>query len=815
MIRNYLKIAFRALLRSKVHSAINIIGLSLGIGCCILITLFVKDEWTFDQFHSKADRIYRAYGREDYGENQVFFYTQTPFPMGPALKDNLPEVEAYVRINKVGVQVRIGADIYNETVNIVDQDFFRMFDFGLAKGSADGVFDRAENIVISELIAAKYFGNTDPVGKVISVQLRDTFEEFTVAAVTENVPTNSSIRFNMAISALNYPKLYDVQRLTQSWFNISPETYVMLREGVDKETVEAKFPTLFKTLLGEERFNESKYAPGLQSLTSIHLDTDYPAGDAPVSDPKYSLILAAIALLILFVACINFVTLSIGRSLKRAKEVGIRKVVGAARKQLITQFIGEAVLIATISMIVGVAISVLTLPTFNNLAGKELVFPFDGFMGSVILALLLIIGLISGSYPAFVLSAFRPVAILKGTLQSGGNKQMVRKVLVGVQLVLSIFLITCTLVMRNQLDFLQNKNLGFNKEQLVVVRLSAPRMPMAEMISKGFEKTELFKTALAGKPGIAEAASATHTFGNPFVNIGFTDDKSVYHTFDVLAVDDEYIPVMKMQMAAGRNFNDANTSDVRRSIIVNEAFAKEYGWSDALGKKIPGKNFLEHEVIGVVKDFNYTSLYTKVPPLVIVQNIEIIRAGTENINIGDRPSPKLMVRLKAGETAAGLDEIKKAWETIIGQEEFTFTFVDEALAAQYESDQNLGKIVSVATILAILIGSLGLYGLASLAMQNRTKEITIRKVLGATEGSLLVLLSREYVVLIAICLLISVPLTVYMMQGWLSTFEYRVNIGWFVFLISGGISLTIAMLTIGHQTLKTAWTQPAEALKYE
>lgn len=815
MIRNYLKIAFRALLRSKAHSSINIIGLSLGIGCCILITLFVRDEWTFDTFHSKADRIYRVYAREDYGPNEQFFYTSTPFPMGPALKDNLPEVEAHVRINKVGVQVKMGADIYPETVNIVDRDLFNVFDFELANGQKEGVLDKANNIIISEQIAQKYFGNTDPINKVISIQLREEFEEFTVAAVSKQMPTNSSIRFNLAISDLNYPKLYDEKRLTQSWFNISPETYVMLREGVDPKSVEAKFPTLFRTLLGEERFNESHYAPGLQPLTSIHLDTDYPSADAPVSDPKYSLILGAIALLILFVACINFVTLSIGRSLKRAKEVGIRKVVGAARAQLITQFIGEAVLISLISMVIGLAIAVLSLPTFNQLAGKELTFPINGFLFTVIVSLLLIIGLISGSYPAFVLSAFRPVAILKGTIQSGGNKQTVRKVLVGVQLVLSIFLITCTLVMRNQLDFLQNKNLGFNKEQMVIVRMNLPRMGMREAVTKGFEKTELFKTALAGKPGIAETCSATHTFGGGFVNIGYTDDKSTYRTFDMLVVDDEFIPVMKMEMASGRNFNDTNTSDMRRSVIVNEAFAKEHGWADAVGKKIPGKGFLDHEVIGVVKDFNYTSLYTKVPPLAIVQNPEIILEGTENINVGDRPVPKLLVRLKAGETAAGLEEIKKAWEKISGQVEFSFTFVDEALAAQYASDQNLGKIVSVATILAILIGSLGLYGLASLAMQNRTKEITIRKVLGATEGSLLLLLSREYVILIAICLVISVPLTVYMMQGWLSTFEYRVNIGWVVFLISGGISLTIAMLTIGHQTLKTTWTQPAEALKYE
>jgi putative ABC transport system permease protein len=339
---------------------------------------------------------------------------------------------------------------------------------------------------------------------------------------------------------------------------------------------------------------------------------------------------------------------------------------------------------------------------------------------------------------------------------------------------------------------------------------------MPELIKKGFEKTELFKTAIAGKPGIAAACAASHDFGNgSWVNAGYTDDANVYRTFDMNVIDDEYVPVMGMEMALGRNFNDENTSDIRRGVIVNEAFVKEYGWADPLGRKIPGKNFIDHEIIGVIKDFNFTSLYTKVPSLVIVQNAEIVTSGIENIGIDQNPIPKLIVRLRAGETTSGLEEIKKAWATIAGGEEFEFSFVDQSLAEQYRADLNLGKIVSVATVLAILIGSLGLYGLASLAMQNRTKEITIRKVLGATEGSLLVLLSREYIILIIICLLISVPLTIYMMQGWLSSFEYRVSIGWVVFLVSGGISLVIAMLTIGHQTLRTAWTQPAQALKYE
>lgn len=817
MIQNYFKIAFRALIRSKVHSAINIIGLSLGIAVCILITLFVKDEWTFDRFHSKAGRIYRVYAKEDWGENQQFAYANTPFAMGPTLKENLPEVEYQVRINKFGTQVKVGDETYTERVGFIGQDFFKVFDFEIIEGSRDNVLDKQGNAVITANYARKYFGESDPIGKAISIQLGEEFFEFTVGAVMEEFPTNSSVTLTIAISDLNLPRMYDQRSLTAAWFSIDPETYILLHEGVTKDEVEAKFPNLFRTILGEERYKESKYTVGLQPITTIHLGTEYPLGDSAVSDPKYSLILAAIAILILFVACINFVTLSIGRSLRRAKEVGIRKVVGAARKQLIAQFIGEAVLVASISMMMGITLAVLSLPTFNNLSGKALLFPFDGFLFGIVGSLLLIIGLISGSYPAFVLSAFRPVAILKGGIQSGGSKQTLRKALVGVQLVLSIFLVTCTLVMRNQLQFLQSKNLGYNKDQLVVVPINLPRGPrMAELTTKGFEKTEQFKTALTGKPGIGEMCAAAHDFARgAWVNVGYTDDQGIYHVFNTNFIDDDYIPVMQMELVQGRNFDDANPADLRRSLIVNEAFAKEYGWTDALGKRLPGKKFGDHEIIGVVKDFNYSSLYTKVEPLAFMMNPEVLSAGIENINIDNRPVPKLMVRLKANEVAAGVEEIKKAWEALSGGEEFRFFFVDESLNAQYASDQNLGKIVGVATILAILIGSLGLYGLASLAMQNRTKEITIRKVLGATEASLLVLLSREYVILIVICLLISVPLTIYMMQGWLSTFEYRVPIGWLVFIISGGISLVIAMLTIGHQTLKTASTQPAQALKYE
>lgn len=816
MIKNYLKIAFRALWRSKMHSTINILGLSLGIASCILIVLFVKDELTFDRFHSKAERIFRAYAKENWGENQEFIDITTPFPLGPALKENFEEVEAMVRINPIGSQVKMGDVVYSETILVTDKSFLQVFDFEILRGQKSGALDAPSNVLLSKSMAVKYFGDADPVGKTISMQIGDNYEEFTVKAVLQDPPTNSSISYGLIISADNFPKFVSERVLTSAWFNISPETYILLRENTSADQLQSKFPALFKTLLGAD-YEKSKYFVGLQPLTAIHLDTSLPAGLAPLSDPKYSYILSAIALLILFVACINFITLSVGRSLKRAKEVGIRKVVGAARAQLIFQFISEAIIITIFSLIIGFLLAIVNLPTFNDLSAKQLVLQPDLFMMLVTIALITIIGLFAGSYPAFVLSGFQPISILKGSTGAGDSKQRLRKILVGVQLVLSIFLISSTLLMNKQLNFLQNKNLGFNREQLAVIQLTVNTPGrLRERVAAGFEKAEQFKSEFSRIPGVADICASSHDFGNgSWTNVGYTDDKGVYRTFNVNAIDERYIPAMKMQLVAGRNFSDENPADQKRSIIVNEAFVKEYGWKDAVGQKIPGKNFEDHEIIGVVKDFNYASLYTQVEPLVMTMNYGLALSGIENINLGNTALPKLILRLRAGEIATTMDQVKAKWANLTAGEEFEFSFVDQALAAQYRADQNLGRIVSSASVLAILIGSLGLYGLASLAMQNRTKEISIRKVLGATEGSLMVLLSKEYAMLVTISLIISVPLTWYMMTSWLASFQYRIDIGVDTFLIAGSISLVIAFLTISYQILKTTWTQPADTLKYE
>ncbi|MBL7840309.1 MAG: ABC transporter permease [Cyclobacteriaceae bacterium] len=817
MLKNYTTVAFRSLWRSKGHSFINITGLSLGIACCILIALFVKDEWTFDTFHTKANRIYRAYVKEDHGENQQFFNTITPFPLGPVLKENFSQIEAQVRISTVSSVVDVGTSRFAETLTITGQDFFSVFDFPVMQGDAKKALQDRSGVIITEQIAHKYFGESDPVNKTITLHFTEKPEDFFVKAVVKNPPANSSIQFDLIVSDLILPSLYNEHMLTAGWFSVIPETYILLREGEDAQALQQKFPPVFRASLGDENFNESKYAVGLQPITEIHLNTEFPAGMAPVSNPRYAYILSAVAILILSVACINFITLSVGRSVKRAREVGIRKAVGAVPRQLVVQFTGEALIVTLISMISGTLITLICLPVFNQLSGKSLSLTLDAFLVYTALILVLVIGLIAGSYPAFVLSAFKPIAVLKGSLAGISNKQTFRKALVGIQLVLSVFLVSSTLIMQQQLTFLQTKNLGFSKEQLVVLQLNAARSGnLMEKIKSGFEKVQLFRNEFTHVPGVASVCGSSHDFGNgSWTNVGYTDDKGTYRTFFMNVVDPDFFPVMKLELASGRSFDIANPADVHGGVVVNEAFVREIGWKQPIGQRIPGKNFAAHEVIGVVKDFNYSSLYTRVEPLVMVVDPHIIAPGIENLYFENSPIPKIIVRLKPGDIPTTINQVEGVWEKLTDGEEFNFSFVDQTLAAQYKSDQNLGRIISIATLLAIVIGSLGLYGLASLSMQNRTKEISIRKVLGAPQRSLLMLLSKEYLFLVGISLVLSVPITWYLMVEWLRSFEYRIDIGWTHFAFAGLLSLFVAMLTISYQTIKTASAQPADTLKYE
>ena len=815
MLRNYIKIAFRNLWKTRLHSLIMIAGLSVGIACCILIVLFVKDEWTFDKFHSKAERIYRAWVFEDYGKDEQFFNAVTPFPLGPALKENFQEVAEYVQIHNISQEVKAGVDAYSETITIATPTFFDIFDFEVLDGRVKGVLDQQTQTIITRSIAEKLFGTVNAIGETITMNIGNGEQEYTIKAVVQDPPSNSSIRFGILISDLNNKILYS-ERALGSWYNVLAENYVVLKKGVSGAELETKLPSMVKQVLGE-RYVEGQYKIGLQPLLDIHLNTDIPQGIAPVSDPQYALILAAIALLILIVGSINFVSLAISRSISRSKEVGVRKVVGAKRQQLIMQFLSEAVIITFIALLIGVVVAYLSLPLFNDLSEKSLVLQPDLFNGLTMLGLILIIGVMAGSYPAMVVSAFKPVSILKGKISVGGGNKGLRRVLVGVQFVLSVFLISCTLIMREQLTFLQSKNLGYDKEQLVVLQLNVPREgKMTDRISSAFEKGEIFQNELAKYPEVVSTGMASHTFGSEgWTNVGYTDDNDKYRQFNMNVVGADYIPTMQMQMAAGRNFERDNLADTRSAVIVNEAFVREYGWENPLGQSIPGKNFPDHEIVGVVQDFNYASLHGEIQPAVLVMDPKIIFQGIENISISSSPIPKIFIRIEKNKIAAALPTIETVWNQLAQEEEFQYNFVDQALAAQYEQEQNLGKIVSIAALLAIAIGSMGLFALASLNMENRTREISIRKVLGASERTLLMLLSKEYLLLVIIALLVAVPFTWFFMNDWLSTFAYKINIGAGIFLLTGVIALMITLLTTSFHAVKTARKQPANTLKCE
>ena len=815
MVKNYLKVGLRNIWNAKLHAFITIVGLAVGVAACLLIILFVKDEWTFDRFHTKADRIYRAWTFENYGEDEQFFNTVTPYPLGPALKENFSEVAAFTRFVNANQVVKVGVDAFNEQVAVASPTFFQIFDFTVVQGKPTNALTDKNAIILSESMVQKYFGLNDPIGETVIMDFGNGERIFVVKAVIEDIPTNSSIQFDLMISDLNNYELVS-ERAMQSWYNVSAETYAVLNPGADVEQLREKLPSMMKQVLGED-YVEGEYIIGLQSLLDIHLNPDMPVGIAPVSDPQYAYVLSAIALLILLLGSVNFIALSVSRSIGRSREIGIRKVVGARKNQLVIQFLCESVITAFFATILGLVMAYFNMSLFNELSGKELILKMDTFMVLTSLSLLLVIGVFSGSYPAFLLSNLRPISILKGRMGGKNSKQGLRRVLIGVQFMMTIFLISTTLFMRDQLHFLQNKNLGFDKEQLAVVQINAPQGEgLFDQISKGFSKGQLLLNELSGHPGIVSVGLANHMFGSGgWTNVGFTDAKDKYRTFDMLVVDDNYMGTVKMEMAEGRSFLKNNEGDKRRSLVVNEAFVEYMGWEEAVGKRLPSDQFEDHEVVGVVKNFNYNSLHAAVDPLVIVMDPLIIARGIENIGIGSNPFPKLFVRLEPGQIQVGLDLIKQVWDKITAAEEFEYTFVDQTLATQYIQELNLSKIVGLASILAAIIGCMGLFALAAINMEGRTKEVSIRKVLGASMKALLIMLSKEYVLLILISLIVSIPLTLYATSKWLEAFAYRISLGVDAFLITGGLTLLIALMTIAYSTIATAQKQPADTLKYE
>ena len=803
MFTNYLKVAFRYLANHKGYTIINVLGLSVGVACCILIMLFVKSEWSFDRFHSKTDRIYRAWLEEHY-QGQVFTNVVTPIPLGPVLQAHLPEVGSTCRVAALNTLVRNNNNTFNDPVNMVDSSFFNLFDFHLKEGNIKNPFPTANSLIITEKSSKKYFGNSSPIGKTLEMQLGKDIVLFTVTGLLKNPPFESSIQFDMLIPFSNAPHLWSERARTKAWSNVTVETYVLLKDATTAKIANAKIPSIMQPLVANN-YKPGEYLVRLQPLTDIHLNNKLPAGNQPISDPKYSYIMAIVGILILLIACINFVTLSIGRSTTRALEVGVRKVLGAERQQLIRQFWGEALMLTLIALIIGVCLAVILQNPFNQLANRQLSLHVNGFTILFCFLISAIIALLAGIYPAFVLSNFRPIQVLKGRLKMN-NIGFFRKALIISQFVASIIMIIGTITVAKQLNYLRTKDLGFNKEHIVIVPTNLSR-------KEGNRLAERFKLAVQKNPDVINSTASLFSMSEyGWMTLGYTDDKNIFRQFSINAVDADFVSTMGIHLIEGRSFSKTNSAD-SNYILVNESLVKEYGWKNPIGQRLPGK--YEEQVIGVVKDFNFQTLHTPIKPAVLTLKPDSLFRRSSDVVFNFPPQPRISVLFRGGNLQNHVEFLRSAWKSVAGDQDFEYKFLDDALNAAYEQEQRLGKIVRYASLLSIFIACMGLFGLATLVVVRRTKEIGIRKVLGANVGGIVTLLSRDFVGLVVIASLIAFPIAWWALHKWLQDFAYRISIPWLAFIGAALLALVVALLTVSIQAIKAALSNPVKSLRIE
>lgn len=801
MLKNYLKIAFRNIIRQKGYSFINVMGLALGIGSCLLIMLWVMDELSYDRFHENAGRLYRIEQDQFYSE-RTFHVNVTPYPMARGGKDEIPEIEFATPLPRPGTLLCRYGDkaFFEQNVLAVQPDFLSMFTFPMIRGDRAGALQHPQSLLITREIARKYFGEEDPLGKVITVNNR---YDFTVEGVLENVPTNSSVQFNMLLP-YEFLKNLDFGSL-DSWGSNNIATYVQLHENADIAAVNEKITDLrFRRVEalynddpeGLKRFqSRRKTAFMLVPITDIHLHS-YFGYNRSMGRILYVYVFSMIAFFILMIACINFMNLSTARSVKRAKEVGLRKVVGALKRQLVGQFYGESILLALLGMILAFVLVILVLPEFSALAGKD--FSVQNllqprfFIG--MLAVTLLTGILSGSYPALFLSSVQPVQVLKGTLATGPRGSAFRKILVVVQFTLSIMLIIGTIVIFYQVNFMRSKALGYDKADLLYIPLRGDTN----------EKFDLMKQELLKEPNVLRVTGSGHTpshIGSNTSNFDWPGKDPEYSILvSINAVGFDYVETMKIEMLEGRSFSPEFTADTADAFMVNEEMVRVMGMESAVNQRLTYGD-TDGTIIGVMKDYHFQPVDRKIEPLVLY-------ASPKQLNF-------MVIRLQAGDIPTAIADVKSAWERIVPSYPFDYHFVDQDIDEMYRGWEDMGKLLNYFTILAILIASLGLFGLASFTAEQRTREIGVRKVLGASVGQLVLLISREFAKWVLLANLIAWPISYYVMNNWLQGFDYRIDLSWWIFLASGILALLIALLTVGYQSIKAALANPVDALKYE
>jgi putative ABC transport system permease protein len=808
MFRNYFKTALRNLLRNKFYTSINIIGLAVGLATCLLIILFVMDELSYDRYNLKADRIYRINNDIKFGGNHVDLSVAAA-PMGPAMVKEFPEVEQYCRLVERGsFLVKKGRDNLRETKTVfADSTLFDLFTLPMIAGYPRTALIAPRSLVITESIAKKYFNRTDVVGQNLII---DDSLNYKITGVIRDLPRQSHFNYDFFL-----PMTENADSREENWLSENYTTYILLRkerpvppsnQELDKMAnrhIEPQLQSLVHQGLDEFNKSGNFIRNTVTPLTDIHLHSNKIGELGPNGSAQFVYIFSVIALFILVIACVNFMNLSTARSANRAKEVGVRKVLGSLQKNLVGQFLTESTLITLFSLLIALGIAWLMLPYFNDIAGKEM-YIRSFFQPSILLAVLLLVPLVSllaGAYPAFFLSAFQPIDVLKGKLSRGFKGSYLRNILVVFQFAISIVLIVGTMVIYNQLHFIRNKDLGFDRDQVMIVQGT-------DALNT---KADAFKNALKQMPGVESLTTTGYlpVDGYRSQDAFFTSpalDQKTAISMQRWTVDDQYVPTLGLQIVQGRNFSRQFPTD-SGAILINEAAARYLGEQSVLHKRIfeittikPSLIVKGKEIIGVVKNFNFKSLRDVITPL-------SMQLGTQ--------MGSMAIRTRSTNLPHLLSQIHNTWQAMVPGQPFDYVFMNDQFNDQYKTEQRTGQLFISFAVLGIFIACLGLFGLAAFAAEQRTREIGIRKVLGASVSNIASLLTKDFFKLVIISALIAFPLSWWAMNKWLQDFAYRIQIGWWIFFVAGMGAMLVALLTVSFQAIKAAVANPVESLRTE
>lgn len=798
MIKNYLKIAWRNLWKNKLFSFINIIGLAVGVACCVLIFLYVQNELSYDTYNEKADRIFRITSVV-YQENKIDRFAPTSPYTAQKIQEGFPEVEKIVRMNFAGRLISYKDKKFYDTKTIfADSTFFDMFTLPLTEGSVQKALAEPYSIVVTEKIAKKYFGNEPAVGKMLN--LSDTIN-IMVTGVMKDFPVNSHFNVDCIISRSTLAEMFkavpDWRENETNWLNCDSYCYLLLKNKVDVKPFEEKVNKyLTKESAGLKKEIGMWMNVAIQPLLDIHLRSklEHEFRGSKNSDISYVYIFSATAFLILLIACCNFINLSTAKSLNRSKEIGLRKVIGAKRGQLISQFLGESVLFTIIASLLSLLLVLLFIPLFNSFIDTTLHFNLSIIW--LYLAIIVSVGLLAGLYPALLMSSFAPIRSLKGKISHGIADIIFRKGLVVFQFSIAVVLIIVTTLILRQLDFIQNRNIGLNKEQVLTI----------ELRGIGPQKGEVLIEELRKNPKVVSTSIGNFSFkGIPDITVlpeGFAQNEVT--GCPVISVDENFLKTMQVQLSEGRNFSKDFPTDVNEAFMVNEAAVKFFRWKNsknAIGKKVDWAYGKSGKIIGVVKNFNFASMKEDVKPLLI--HIFKPWHGT------------VLARLKTNDLPATMKELESTWKTLAGDAPFKATFMEDDFNSLYKSEQNMRTVLGAFTFLSVLVACLGLFGLAAFTIKQRFREIGIRKVLGSNVSGIVQLLSKDFLKLVIISIVLAVPVAWYAMYKWLQDFAYKTEISWWVFVLAGTLAVLIAYITVAFQAVKAAIANPIKSLRTE